>query len=111
MGSKKTAYALPPAIDTKSGGYTIRANATGVPGDPDSTFTFWWGDDAMPTEYFDVSIEPNPVNFPMIPLVETQRAYDIAPATPRQAMLILTLRNPNDFDVDFFATHFRAILI
>jgi hypothetical protein len=96
-------------VDTKSGNYTIRANATGVPGDPDSTFTFWWGDDAKPTEYFDVSIEPNPFFFPMIPLVVTQREYGIAPATPRQTLLILTISNPNDADVDFFANHIRAI--
>jgi hypothetical protein len=51
-------------VDTKSGTYTIRAHATGVPGDPDSTFTFWWGNDAKPTQYFDVSIEPNPAFFP-----------------------------------------------
>lgn len=96
-------------VDTKSGNYTIRAHATGVPGDPDSTFTFWWGGDAKPTQYFDVSIEPNPAFLPMIPLVETQRAFGIADATPRQPVLILTLSNPNDFDVEFFANHVRAI--
>jgi hypothetical protein len=96
-------------VDTKSGTYTIRAHATGVPGDPDSTFTFWWGKDAMPTQYFDVSIEPNPASLPMIPLVEIQRAIGIADATPRQPVLILTLKNHNDFDVEFFANHIRAI--
>jgi hypothetical protein len=51
-------------VDTKSGTYTVRAHASGRLGDPESTFTFWWGNDAKPTEYFDVSIEPNPAFFP-----------------------------------------------
>jgi hypothetical protein len=92
-------------VDQKSGGYTIAAHASGKPGDPASTFTFWWGEDAKPTEYFDVSIEPNPPVFDMIPLVETQRAIALANATPRQPVLILTLRNDNDFPVPFFANH------
>jgi hypothetical protein len=86
---------------TKSGTYLITANAT-------STFTFWWGDDAEPLQYFDVSIHPNPPVFPMIPLVETQREIAVADVTPRQPVLILTLRNPNDFDVEFFANHVRV---
>jgi hypothetical protein len=40
-------------VDTKSGTYTIRAHATGVPGDPDSTFTFWWATAAMATYAYD----------------------------------------------------------
>ena len=95
-------------VDTKSGTYTIRAHASGVLGDPHSTFTFWWGNDAWPTQYFDVSIEPNPAHLPMNPLVQTHRSIGMANATPRQPVLILTLSNPNDFDVQFFANHVRV---
>jgi hypothetical protein len=96
-------------VDTKSGTYTVRAHASGRLGDPESTFTFWWGNDAKPTEYFDVSIEPNPAFLPMMPLEETHRQYTMAPSTHRQPMVIVTLSNPNDFDVQFFANHVRAL--
>ena len=87
-------------VDHKTGTYTIRAHTT-------QEFTFWWGSDALPTEYFDVSIEPNPVVFNMIPLIEERRQVTtIAPSGDvRQPMLILTLRNNNTFDVPFFANH------
>ena len=38
-------------VDRKTGVYTAFALTN-------TDFTFWWGDDAKPTEYFDVSIEP-----------------------------------------------------
>jgi hypothetical protein len=43
-------------VELKSGGYTIPAKTT-------QEFTFWWGSDALPTAYFDVSVEPNPKIF------------------------------------------------
>ena len=39
----------------------------------DPEFTFWWGSNAVPTAYFDVSIEPNPKVFNIIPLIEEKR--------------------------------------
>jgi hypothetical protein len=57
--------------------------------------------------YFNVSIEPNAEGLDLIPLIEERRAITtIAPSGDvRQPMLILTLRNNNDFDVPFFANH------
>ena len=89
-------------VDRKTGVYTAPALTS-------TDFTFWWGDDAKPTEYFDVSIEPNPPIFDMVPLVEVQRQYTMAPSTHRQPMVILTLRNDSDFDVQFFANHVRIL--
>ena len=89
-------------VDRKTGTYTIRAHTT-------QEFTFWWGSDALPTEYFDVSIEPNPAVFNMIPLIEERRQITLFNGAPRQPMLILTLRNNNNFDVEFFANHIRII--
>jgi hypothetical protein len=40
-----------PTVELKSAEYTIPAMTT-------KEFTFWWGSDALPAEYFDVSIEP-----------------------------------------------------
>jgi hypothetical protein len=96
-------------VDRKTGIYTVRAHASGRLGDANSTFTFWWGDDAKPTEFFDVSIEPNPAFLPMQPLEETHRQYAMAPSNHRQPMVIVTLSNPNNFDVEFFANHVRAL--
>ena len=50
-------------VQIKTGGYTIPAQTT-------QEFTFWWGSDALPATYFDVSIEPNPKIFDIIPLIE-----------------------------------------
>jgi hypothetical protein len=87
-------------VQIKSGGYTIPARAT-------QDFSFWWGADYFPTGYFDVSIEPNAEGLDMIPLIEERRRITtIAPSGQRrQPMLILTLRNNNEFDVPFFANH------
>jgi hypothetical protein len=87
-------------VQVKSGGYTIPARAT-------QDFTFGWGADYFPAGYFDVSIEPNAEGLDMIPLIEERRRITtIAPSGQRrQPMLILTLRNNNEFDVPFFANH------
>ena len=39
----------------------------------------------------------------MVPLIEERRAITLFNGAPRQPMLILTLRNNNNFAVDFFA--------
>jgi hypothetical protein len=90
-------------VELKSGGYTIPALTT-------QEFTFWWGSDALPTAYFDVSIEPNPKIFNIIPLIEVKREITLFSGAPRQPQLILTLRNNNDFAVDFFANHVRVYI-
>jgi hypothetical protein len=88
-------------VQVKTGGYTILAKTT-------QEFFFWWGDNALPAAYFDVSIEPNPKIFDMKPLTEERRKVTLFSGSPRQSMLILTLKNDNDFDVDFFANHIRV---
>jgi hypothetical protein len=89
-------------VQIKSGGYTIPARKT-------QEFTFWWGSDYLPAAYFDVSIEPNAEGLDMIPLIEVRRQITtIAPSGRRQPMLILTLRNNNNFDVPFFANHIHV---
>ena len=88
-------------VDHKVGTYTIPAHST-------KEFFFWWGSDAIPASYFDVSIEPNPKIFDMSPLIEERRAVTMYGEAPRQPMLIMTLRNNNNFDVDFFANHIRV---
>jgi hypothetical protein len=88
-------------VAMKTGGYTIAALTS-------QEFTFWWGSDALPAAYFDVSIEPNPKIFDIKPLIEERRQITLFGGAPRQPMLILTLRNPNDFAVDFFANHVRV---
>jgi hypothetical protein len=87
-------------VQVKSGGYTIPARTT-------QDFSFWWGADYFPAGYFDVSIEPNAEGLDMIPLIEERRRVTtIAPSGQRrQPMLIVTLRNNNEFDVPFFANH------
>ena len=89
-------------VREKTGEYTIRARTT-------QEFTFWWGDDYLPASYFDVSIEPNAQGLNLIPLIEERRQITtVAPNGHRQPMLILTLRNNNNFDVPFFANHIRV---
>ena len=89
-------------VQTKMGGYTIPARKT-------EEFTFWWGDGYLPASYFNVSIEPNAEGLGMIPLIEERREITtVAPNGHRQPMLILTLRNNNNFDVPFFANHIRV---
>jgi hypothetical protein len=57
-----------------------------------------------------VSIEPNPRIFNMTPLIEERREITMFNGAPRQPMLIVTLRNNNNFDVEFFANHVRVII-
>ncbi len=90
-------------IELKTGEYTIPARKT-------QEFTFWWGSNSVPTEYFDVSIEPNPKIPNIIPLIEERREITLFNGSPRQPMLIVTLRNNNDFAVDFFANHVRVYI-
>ena len=92
-----------PNVELKTGVYTAPARKS-------QEFTFWWGNDAVPAAYFDVSIEPNPKVPNMTPLIEVQRTVTLFNGSPRQPMLILTLRNENDFDVDFFANHVRVYI-
>ena len=92
-----------PNVELKTGEYTIRAHTS-------QEFTFWWGSDAVPASYFDVSIEPNPKVFNMVPLIEERRLVTLFNGAPRQPMLILTLRNNNNFAVDFFANHVRVYI-
>ena len=92
-----------PNVELKSGVYTIPALTS-------KEFTFWWGSDAVPTEYFDVSIEPNPEDPNMVPLIEEQRVVTLFNGTPRQPMQMLTLRNNNKFAVSFFANHVRVYI-
>ena len=44
----------------------------------------------------------------MVPLIEERRAITLFNGAPRQPMLILTLRNNNNFAVDFFASRPRS---
>ncbi len=90
-------------IEYKTGGYTIPALTS-------QAFTFWWGPDAAGNEYFDVSIGPDPKIADLIPLIEEQREIGLFNGTPRQPMLILTLRNNNNFAVTFIANHVRIYM-
>jgi hypothetical protein len=89
-------------VKYKNAVYQIGPSAT-------QDFTFWW-DSTDPIGYFDVSIQPdpNPNNPIQKPLVEVQRAYywdgTGGPETIRNVML-LTLRNDNNFAIDFIANH------
>jgi hypothetical protein len=85
-----------PSVELKTGTYTVPAMKS-------QEFTFWWGSNAVPASYFDVSIEPNPRIFNMTPLIEERREITMFNGAPRQPMLIVTLRNNNNFDVEFFA--------
>jgi hypothetical protein len=92
-------------IEYKSGDYQIGPSSS-------QEFTFWWGAGSFgPAEYFDVSIGPtfNPnVTSQQLPLVEEQRAYllDTSESVAR-TVLLLTLRNDNNFPVYFVANHVR----
>jgi len=91
-------------VDYKSGDYRIAASSS-------QQFTFWWGTDEHElTQYFDVSIGVvfSPRIESYLPLVEEQRAYllDTSEGTARQ-VLLLTLRNDNNFEVNFVANHIR----
>jgi hypothetical protein len=88
-------------VELKTGVYTVPALMS-------REFTFWWGSNAVPASYFDVSIEPNPPVPNIIPLIEERRVITLFDGAPRQPMLILTLKNDNDFDVEFFANHIRV---
>jgi hypothetical protein len=92
-----------PNVELKTGVYTVPALTT-------QEFTFWWGSDALPAAYFDVSIEPNPKIFDIIPLIEERRQITLFNGAPRQPMLIVTLRNNNNFAVEFFANHVRVYI-
>jgi hypothetical protein len=90
-------------IDYKSAVYQIGPSAT-------QEFTFWWGAGSIGVEYFDVSIgpDPDPRHLVQLPLVEVQRAtvWEQGEEGGR-VVLLLTLRNENDFLVNFIANHVR----
>jgi hypothetical protein len=90
-------------VELKTGTYTVPAKTS-------KEFTFWWGSDALPASFFDVSVEPNPKIPNITPLIEERREVTLFNGSPRQPMLILTLRNNNDFPVDFFANHVRVYI-
>lgn len=87
-------------IDYKEGGYSIPALAS-------QQFTFWWGKGTKaPKEYFDVSISPevDKEHPELKPLVEAKKeVYN----QDGQVYLNLTLRNENNFAVNFIANHVR----
>jgi hypothetical protein len=90
-------------IEYKDGAYSIAPQSN-------QTFTFWWGRNSKaPHEYFDVSITPD--NFketPMKPLIQEQkRVYLDTSEGPARVVIALTLRNENNFAVDFLANHVR----
>jgi hypothetical protein len=91
-------------VEYKSGEYTIPAGTS-------QPFTFWWGDGAEESEYFDVSIAPDPNIANLIPLIEEQRQIALFDGTPRQTMLILTLTNNNKVAVKFIANHIRVHVV
>ncbi|HUB16913.1 MAG TPA: hypothetical protein VMB34_33570 [Acetobacteraceae bacterium] len=91
-------------IEYKSGEYTCN------PGKPEQ-FTFWWGDGAEQSEYFNVSIAPDPNFKNLIPLVEVSREIALYEGTPRQTMIILTLQNNNPGPVKFVANHIRVHVV
>jgi hypothetical protein len=91
-------------VQYKAGNYQIGASAT-------QEFTFWWEPGDGP-EYFDVSIAPivNDKYPPQrLPLIEVQRGYilDTSVYPYGKMVLLLTLRNDNDFPVGFIANHVR----
>jgi len=91
-------------IEYKAGDYQIGPSSS-------QQFTFWGGPDSRGvSEYFNVSIAPDllPNNLPQLPLVEEQRAYLLDMSqTPGRIVLLLTLRNDNNFAVYFTANHIR----
>src|SRR3984957_17852794 len=90
-------------VEYKSAVYTIGPSSS-------QQFTFWWGKGSTGVEYFDVSIgvDPQPRHVVQLPLIEEQRAYlwEQADDGPRN-VLLLTLRNDNEFEVFFIANHIR----
>jgi hypothetical protein len=91
-------------IEYKAGEYKILAGKT-------QSFTFWWGDGAEQSEYFDVSIAPNPRTANLIPLIEEKREIGLFEGSPPQTMLIVTLTNNNPVDVNFLANHIRVHVV
>jgi hypothetical protein len=98
------------SVDLIAGDYTIAANSTPDP------FTFWWPPEQNPPgsdTFFDVSIaEVSPgVEQPSVPLEEVSRVrtrvFDVGEQRPRW-VLLLTLHNPNPFEVTFRANHIRV---
>jgi hypothetical protein len=92
------------SVDYKSAVYKIGPSTS-------QQFTFWWGKGSTGVEYFDVSIgvDPQPRHPTQLPLVEEKRAYlwdGSEPGNPRK-ILLLTLRNDNNFEVLFIANHVR----
>ena len=87
-------------VEYKSAVYTIGPSSS-------QQFTFWWGQGSTGVEYFDVSIgvDPQPRHPSQLPLVEEQRAYLWDQREGK--VLLLTLRNDNDFEVFFIANHVR----
>jgi hypothetical protein len=91
------------SIEYKEGSYSIAPPSN-------QQFTFWWGRNSKaPHEFFDVSITPD--NFketPMKPLIEEKReVYLDTSEGPGRVVLSLTLRNENNFAVNFMANHVR----
>jgi hypothetical protein len=91
-------------IEYKAGDYQIGPSSS-------QQFTFWCGLDSRGvSEYFNVSIAPDllPNNLPQLPLVEEQPAYLLDMSqTPGRIVLLLTLRNDNNFAVYLTANHIR----
>jgi hypothetical protein len=92
-------------VEYKSGDYQIGPLAT-------QQYTFWWGTDEHELlQYFDVSITPafNPnVAQQHLPIVEVQRANLLDTSEgPARSVLLLTLRNENNFPLFFIAHHIR----
>jgi hypothetical protein len=93
-------------VEYKAGAYQIGPSTS-------QQFTFWWGAGSfIQSEYFDVSIAPDyDPNRPRQPLalIEEQRSYvlDTSEDPVGKIVLLLTLRNDNDFPVYFTANHVR----
>jgi hypothetical protein len=87
-------------VEYKSAVYTIGPSSSKL-------FTFWWGQGSTGVEYFDVSVgvDPQPNHPTQLPLVEEQRAYVWDQRDGK--VLLLTLRNDNNFEVFFIANHVR----
>jgi hypothetical protein len=101
-----------PNVDYKVGGYSIAARTT-------QTFTFWWpaphNRDLEPEEiekaFFDVAIRVGGNDRSLdAPLLEVKREYTHVVDRRHdnfwtRTVLLLTLQNDNDFDVNFWAAH------
>ena len=98
-----------PNVDLIKGAYSIPAHQT-------ATFTFWWPDkndqedDSITEGYFDVSIRVT--TGISTPLLEVKREYNRESDYIRETehaiwrtLLLLTLQNDNDVDVEFWAAH------